>query len=1010
MKNINKTFKYMAVAAAALPMSLAMLTSCSNEENAELLAQNEVKFTTAISGVIESRADVDYEPTHGYLTVYNNALGSTLNATYGYDTKTDSWKCTSHKPMYWEDLGKHDSYTFYGVAPAPENDKVMEDQRLEEDFVASDLLMARTTVDKVNTPVNLVLKHLMGKLVVNVQTTADANALTAAELASATVSIAGLKTAYTVTAGTTADVPAVATVSGNAHISLLPYQEGSAYSFIAPAQSTAGMELSFNVTFGTQSRTYIYKVSETNAPVLTAGTITAFNITISKSEVALGDVTVTDWATGTTTQATLGLNVNTQHDNGASITSLELWPENNADTKATYTWNNTQWSSNAPFYVDNLAADAKFFARHTPATIGSTGIKDVLGNTAAVALNNGNIALTLEHLMAQLKVTLAVAANHTKSLPLADAKITLPGILPEYTISDANVVTAAGTAKPFVLTTASYIFAPQTLAAGTEITVQLTNGNTYKAILAKALDLSQGKTSTLALTIGLTETSVAVSVKPWETGAEEAATLKIVTTGTADNLEDSDGSNINELSITPYAEIQKDKTYEGLAQSYTYTKGTDGTWSSANPIYLDELTSSYVLYASAYALDDEGQKIQDAVTGLYDFLGSDATAVKGGTAAFTLRHLQAQMTVKLVRGEGFPASIDEATITTPTMATATELGTDSNGNLVLKPAANTGTYNVVSGDTHLVVPQKLVTGSVFTVTLKNGNAYEAKLAKDVTLAAGVKTTVTLTLTPSKVGVSATVADWGTASALTTVQLAGTNSAIGISGIKEAGVLDLIYVQNGELTNTVAGFSYDKTWSSSAPLYWDNITPAAPYTFAAIFRPTTEKPVLELDYLVGVGTADTHGAQVALGEMKHAMAKMNIAVKGMASDELNTFKKQINITKSTEVSVNADGTANITLNKTASNIDYLNAQDFFVAPQTLGDANIITLTRKNGNKYTAKLAELKDGNNNPIFINGKVEAGKHYIIVITVNETGVGISASIAAWTEVNGSGTVTPEF
>ena len=131
---------------------------------------------------------------------------------------------------------------------------------------------------------------------------------------------------------------------------------------------------------------------------------------------------------------------------------------------------------------------------------------------------------------------------------------------------------------------------------------------------------------------------------------------------------------------------------------------------------------------------------------------------------------------------------------------------------------------------------------------------------------------------------------------------------------------------------------------------------------------------------------------------------------MDSDELNTFKKQINITKSTKVSVNADGTANITLNNTASNIDYLNAQDFFVAPQTLGNDNVITLTRPNGNKYTAKLAELKDGNNNPIFNNGKVEAGKHYIIVITVNETGVGITASIAAWTEVSGSGTMTPDF
>ena len=995
MKNINKTFKYMAVAAAALPMSLAMLTSCSNEENAELLAQNEVKFTTAISGVIESRADVDYEPTHGYLTVYNNALGSTLNATYGYDTKTDSWKCTSYKPMYWEDLGKHDSYTFYAVAPVANYAKVMEDQRQTDDFVASDLLMARTTVDKVNTPVNLVLKHLMGKLVVNVQTTEDANALTAAELASTTVSIAGLKTAYAVTSGTNADVPAVATADGNAHAALLPYQEGSAYSFIAPAQSTAGMELSFNVTFGTEKRTYIYKVSETNAPALTAGTITAFNITISKSEVALGDVTVTNWATGTTTSATVGLNVNTEQGNTANITSLELWREGE-NTKTVYNWANNKWTSDAPFYVDNLAADAKFFARHTPATIGSTGIKDILGNTEAVALNNGNIALTLEHLMAQLNITLAVAANYTKSLPLADAKITIPGILPDYTVSDANVVTAAGTATEFVLTRDSYIFAPQKLAAGTEITVALTNGNTYKATLADDLVLSQGETSTLALTIGLTETSVAVSVKPWETGAEEAATLTIVTTGTADDMTD----NSEFTSMNLYVDAL-------TATPYTYTK-ENGAWTSTSPLYLDELVATSKLYAQAV-----NGSTADALTRFTDVLGTDATTVKGGTVAFTFRHLMAQMNVVLKADQNFTPSLDGAEIVTPQMFKNYTVAIDGNGKMIAQGNEKQA-YTFTDTDAHLYVPQTLAKGSTFTVTLQNGNTYEAKLATDVILEAGKNTTITLTLMPTQVGVSATVADWGTASASATVQLAGTNSEIGISGITEAGVLDLIYVQNGELTNTVAGFSYaNSKWSSSAPLYWDDITPAAPYTFAAIFRPTTEKPVLELDYLVGVGTAATHGAQVALVEMKHAMAKMNIAVKlgtGITGEELNSLTAEVLLTKSKDLSVNADGTANITLNTSASNIPFTRAKDFFVAPQALGDANIITLTRPNGNKYTVKLIDLKDSSDTPIFTNNKVEAGKHYSIILTVNETGVGITASIAAWTEVSGSGTMTPDF
>lgn len=57
MKNITKSIRYMALAAAALPMSLSLLTSCSNDRDEELLVRNEVKFTTAISESVQSRAD-----------------------------------------------------------------------------------------------------------------------------------------------------------------------------------------------------------------------------------------------------------------------------------------------------------------------------------------------------------------------------------------------------------------------------------------------------------------------------------------------------------------------------------------------------------------------------------------------------------------------------------------------------------------------------------------------------------------------------------------------------------------------------------------------------------------------------------------------------------------------------------------------------------------------------------------------------------------------------------------
>ena len=91
-------------------------------------------------------------------------------------------------------------------------------------------------------------------------------------------------------------------------------------------------------------------------------------------------------------------------------------------------------------------------------------------------------------------------------------------------------------------------------------------------------------------------------------------------------------------------------------------------------------------------------------------------------------------------------------------------------------------------------------------------------------------------------------------------------------------------------------------------------------------------------------------------------------------------------------------------------DFTNGTSFFVAPQALTDANTIVLARANGNTYTVKLTDLKNADNNGIFGENGIEAGQYYQFDLTVNETSVGISATIAPWTEKNGSGTATPDF
>lgn len=698
---------------------------------------------------------------------------------------------------------------------------------------------------------------------------------------------------------------------------------------------------------------------------------------------------------------------------------------------ATYTGSGSSWSSTTPLYWQRLTADNgsyPFYALSpadasltaVPAdqsTAANAQLADLLLASATPAYKS-TIALNFQHALSMVEVNLTNGGGMTTD-ELSTATLTIDGLQTAYSVA-GTTATAAGSAanglKPLQSGSNFQFIAPaQELATGA-LTLHFTvtiNGEpvAYTYNTTAAHTLVAGKKTVFNITVSKTAVEVDVTVEDWTTNTEVSSELKIAITGTAatpDGDEPAFTSMKLWLANERIADYSSATTGASLGTPHTYTKGDDGAWTSTSPIYLDELTANSVIYATA-----TNTTAKDAVTGFSDNLLAGPVTAQGGAAAIEFRHGLAQMTVKLVTGTDFAADITGATITTPAMLKSVAMVTTTNEDLhFVARGTETVNYTVASEATHLIVPQTLAANSVFTVKLANNNTYEAKLAEAVTLAAGVNTTITLTLMPTKVGVSAAVTAWGEAAAAATVQLAGTSSEVGITGITEAGKLVLTYVQNNALTETSTTFSYNgSAWTNPTPLYWDEITPAVPYTFAALFTPTNSS--VEKDYLVGLGTANSHGAQVAMGTLTHAMAKMTITLaKGtnMTDDELAALTKQVTLTKSTAVAVTAAGAANITMAEAATGIEFANGTAFYVAPQTLTDANTIVLTRENGNKYTIKLSELKDANDAAIFTDSKIETGKHYAITLTVSETSVGISASIAAWTDVNGSGTVTPEF
>ena len=884
---------------------------------------------------------------------------------YTWNATTEDW--TSTAPFYLEDLDDDDRF-FARHTPAT----------ADATTGVKDILGNTSGASISNGGISVTLEHLMSKLTIALARGTDF---------SEEVSFDGAKISIPdILPEATLSDANVATATGDAKT----YELAAATDYIFVPQSlAAGTEVTVTLSNGNS-----YKAAFSGALEMKQGTANKLTLTLSPTATAIA-VSVKDWATGANAEGTaLNITVTATDGTDAGITALNVWNTKDNGITADYAYTvATGWSSSTPYYIEDYAATDLFFARHTPATAdATTGVKDILGNTSGASISNGGISVTLEHLMSKLTIALARGTDFSEEVSFDGAKISIPDILPEATLSDANVATATGDAKTYELAAATdYIFVPQSLAAGTEVTVALSNGNSYKAALTGALEMKQGTANKLTLTLSPTATAIAVSVKDWATGADAASTLAIVTTGTADEL--TDNSTFSTLNI--FVDALTGTPYE-------YTK-TNGAWTSANPLYLDELVAASKLYAQTV------NSTADAVTALTDVLGTDATAVKGGVAAFTFRHLLAQMSITLAQGEGFTPSLDGAVITTPDMIKGYTVATDANGNMTAVAGTETQAYTLTDDDAHLVVPQTLAQGSVFTVKLTNGNTYTASLAEAVTLEAGKNTTVTLTLNTTATGVKVAMTDWGIAAAETAMKLAGLTDGTVTYAANEGDILTVYY--NEVNTTAVQGsFKYENNaWTVNTPLYWDEVAQTG-YTkkFIAVLTPA-EQTTPFADFFVGTATDVTFGSEVSF-TLQHAAAQFSFVINaGTGIDDLaaEVPTRTFTLGEGDVTSVNADGTINY---GTLTDTDYtIGTEPLFVTPQTLTDSHVVTLTRANGNKYTVKLADLMNGTDN-LFTGGKVEAGKHYTITLTVNESTVGITAGIAAWTDVSGSGTAKPEF
>ena len=299
-------FRYFSI---VLPALLA-LAACSDDDGLTSgNGQGEVRITTHISGA-QTRAPQLSDDGSG-----NFGQGDTLNlAVYGDGATpyTTTYYANTNSTLYWEDIikatGQSSAYTFVGWYNGNEPAKLLTDASFDVAAAKDkDLLLATPTQVNEGDPVNLVFRHAMHKLVVNLSygegfDNVDKSAITVKPVgmnAAATIDVK----AGTVTVGeasaTKGDYDAK-TLSNNSCSFILAPQKLQAGAEWLQIQVTEGQTISFHVPEQIVDGNTDTAVSLTQ---LNSGETLTLNLTIKRTNIndiaiELTGCTISGWKPG----------------------------------------------------------------------------------------------------------------------------------------------------------------------------------------------------------------------------------------------------------------------------------------------------------------------------------------------------------------------------------------------------------------------------------------------------------------------------------------------------------------------------------------------------------------------------------------------------------------------------------------------------------------------------------------------------------------------------------------
>lgn len=287
---------------AALLLTGAVLTACS-ADGADVQTQSAHSSVISLTSTLAAtRAASDPQTTQLNTTVEVGVFGVSGSTTVSngsnacYAVKADGSLSAKTNTMEWPSAG---SIYLYAYAPfqsgwvlsSANSFRVAADQTTADGYLKSDLLYgtpASNPVNQTETAVPLTFRHLMAKMIVKVIRSDDDDI----DLTKASLTISGTKTATTLTPQTGALGEAVGDVT-DIKVAATIGTEATACAVLVPQQIAAGTEL---VKMVVGDRLLTARIA--TAVTLESGKAYTFCFNVTKSDLLLGQVTISDWVTG----------------------------------------------------------------------------------------------------------------------------------------------------------------------------------------------------------------------------------------------------------------------------------------------------------------------------------------------------------------------------------------------------------------------------------------------------------------------------------------------------------------------------------------------------------------------------------------------------------------------------------------------------------------------------------------------------------------------------------------